>query len=113
NRMRQEAEAANAAKDEFLATVSHELRTPLNAILGWAQILRMDRGSEADLEHGLGAIERNSRAMTQLVDDVLDVARIIQGKLRLDIRQVDLPLAIEAALDTVRPAANAKAIGLD
>ena len=105
-----EAEAANRSKDEFLATLSHELRTPLNAILGWAQLLRMGGMSDEDRAQGVETIERNARAQSQLVEDLLDLSRIIAGKLRLELGPVDLPAVIEAALDAVRPAADAKGI---
>jgi PAS domain S-box-containing protein len=105
---RHEAEAANRAKDEFLATLSHELRTPLNAIVGWARMLldgTMDQGST---RRALQVIDRNAQLQTQLVGDILDVSRIITGGLRLDVRPVDLGSVIGAALDAVRPAADAK-----
>jgi len=109
---RAEAEAANRAKDEFLATVSHELRTPLHSIMGWVQILRKGKVDSAGLGHALEAIERSARAQTSLIEDILDASRIITGKLHLDVRPVDLVSVIEAALDIVRPAADAKAIKL-
>ena len=109
---RAEAEAANRAKDEFLATVSHELRTPLNAILGWARMLRTTRLNEATIARALETIERNAKAQAQLIEDLLDVSRIISGKLRLDVRSVDVVTLIEAAMDSVRPAADAKGIQL-
>jgi PAS domain S-box-containing protein len=99
---------ANRLKDEFLATVSHELRTPLTAILGWAHLLR---GGQLDEKSGAGAletIERNARAQAQLIDDLLDVSRIITGKLRLDVRQVEPGSFIEPAIEALRPAAEAK-----
>src|SRR4029453_9949217 len=109
---RAEAEAANRAKDEFLATVSHELRTPLNSIMGWIQILRTHKVDSEGLEHGLEAIERSARAQTSLIEDILDASRIITGKLHLNVRPVDLAAVIEQALDIVGPAAEAKAINL-
>lgn len=105
-----EAEAANRTKDEFLAIVSHELRTPLNAILGWAQLLRTGKWQPNQLAHGLTTVERNAKAQAQLIDDLLDVSRITSGKLRLDIQKVEPLLVIEAALETVAPAAEAKGI---
>ena len=105
-----EAQAANRTKDEFLATVSHELRTPLNAILGWAQLLRGGNLEEGELERALETIERNARAQAQLIEDLLDISRIITGKLRLDVRPIELAGVIEAAVDSVRPAADAKGI---
>ncbi|MFL6333549.1 MAG: ATP-binding protein [Pyrinomonadaceae bacterium] len=109
---RAEAEAVNRAKDVFLATLSHELRTPLTAILGWARLLRgagMDAGAA---RHGLDVIERNAEAQHQLIRDLLDVSRIISGKLQLKTRQIELTPIIEAALDSVRQAADAKTIRL-
>ena len=107
---REEAEAANRLKDEFLATVSHELRTPLTAVLGWACVLRTGRIGENTFDRAVEAIERNARSQSQLIDDLLDVSRIIAGRLRLNIQLVDLDKVIEAALDSVRPAAQAKQI---
>jgi len=109
---RAEAEAANRAKDEFLATVSHELRTPLNAIVGWGRMIRNTRMDEKGLAHALDIIERNAKLQAQLIDDLLDVSRIISGKLRLTVMPVELPPVIEAALDVIRPAAEAKNIRL-
>jgi signal transduction histidine kinase/CheY-like chemotaxis protein len=109
---RAEAEAANHSKDEFLATLSHELRTPLNAILGWAVTLRTARLDERLSTRAVEVIERNARALGQLIEDLLDISRIVTGKLRLDVRLVDLVTVTEAALDAVRPAADAKGIGL-
>ena len=107
---RAEAEAANRAKDEFLAIVSHELRAPLNSILGWAQILRTTKSDEQSSAHGLKTIENNAKAQAQLIEDILDASRIITGKLRLDVRPVDLAQVIETAIDGARPAADAKSI---
>ncbi|MEA2695666.1 MAG: hypothetical protein QOJ16_5053 [Acidobacteriota bacterium] len=109
-RARRQAEEANRIKDEFLATLSHELRTPLNAILGWAQMLRMTRLDEATASRAFETIERNARAQAQLISDLLDVSRIITGKLRLEQKPVDLAAVVDAVLDTVRPAAEAKGI---
>jgi PAS domain S-box-containing protein len=109
---RGEAERASAMKDEFLATLSHELRTPLSAILGWSHILRARSLGEADLRQGLEVIERNARVQTQLIEDLLDMSRIMSGKMRLDVELV-LPIAcVEAAIETVRPSADAKGIWL-
>jgi hypothetical protein len=105
--------AADRAKDEFLAVVSHELRTPLTSILGWAQLLRRGTLSPEKREHGLEIIERNVVAQTRLIDDLLDVSRIISGKLVLDMQPVEMPAVIEAAIDAVRPAAEAKGIAID
>jgi PAS domain S-box-containing protein len=109
---RRAAETATRVKDEFLATVSHELRTPLSAIVGWTAILRAGRLSEDRRDHALGTIERNARAQTQLIDDLLDVSRIISGKLRLDVERVDLAAVLRNAVDAVQPTADAKDIRL-
>ncbi len=109
---RAEAEKANRAKDEFIATVSHELRTPLNAVLGWARLLRIGKLDGDANARAIEAIERNATTQAQIVDDLLDVSRIIRGQLRLDVRPVDLVPVIEAAMDTVRPAAAARNIGI-
>ena len=107
---RSEAERVGRMKDEFLATLSHELRTPLNAILGWAQILSNGEQSGEDYRHGLEIIERNARSQAELIEDLLDMSRIISGKLRLDVREVDPTAFINAAIETIGPAADAKAI---
>jgi signal transduction histidine kinase/CheY-like chemotaxis protein len=109
---RAEAEAVNRAKDVFLATLSHELRTPLTAILGWARMLRGAGLDAAVARRGLEVIERNAEAQHQLIRDLLDVSRIISGKLRLETRQLGLAPVVEAALDSVRQAADAKDIRL-
>lgn len=106
------AEAANRMKDEFLAVLSHELRSPLNAMLGWLTLMRTKKFDAATTARALETVERNARAQAQLVEDLLDVSRIIQGKLRLNVRAVDLLPVISAAIDTVRPAALAKNIRL-
>jgi PAS domain S-box-containing protein len=110
---RTEAEAANRMKDEFLATVSHELRTPLTAILGWTRIIRGGKLDAARFMRGLDVIERNGRAQAAIIDDILDVSRIITGKLRLELDAIDLAAVVQAAMDTVRPAADAKGIRLE
>ncbi len=107
-----EATEANRLKDEFLATVSHELRTPLNAILGWARMLRMNYLDEAHFAKALETIERNARSQAMLVEDLLDVSRIITGKLRLDVRPVEIAPIVEAAIETIRPTAENKSIRL-
>ena len=109
--LRQHAEAANRAKDDFLATVSHELRTPLTAILGWSAIL-MQPGGRDRIERGITIIERNARAQAKIIDDILDVSRIISGKLMLNPTPVDVTGVIRAAIDSVRPAAAAKGVRL-
>lgn len=108
-------EQVNRIKDEFLATLSHELRTPLNSVLGWAQLLRTRKLNEAKITSGLETIERNAKLQVQLIEDLLDASSIIKGKLRLELRSIDLVSvieAIEAAIATVRPAVEAKAINL-
>jgi signal transduction histidine kinase/CheY-like chemotaxis protein len=109
---RNQADAANRAKDLFLATLSHELRTPLTAVLGWAHILRNTKMDEETVRHGLQVIERNAASQNQLIDDLLDVSRIITGKLRLEVRPVELIPVIEAAVDSVRQAVDARDIEL-
>jgi len=109
---RTEAERMSAMKDEFLATLSHELRTPLSAILGWAQVLRYS-ATDPDLAKGLETIERNARIQKQLIEDLLDMSRITSGKLRLDIQAVQPVTFVEAAIETTRPAADAKGIRLE
>jgi PAS domain S-box-containing protein len=109
---RSQAEIANRTKDEFLATVSHELRTPLNAILGWTRMLRSGAVESKSMPRVLETIERNARAQTQLVEDILDVSRIIAGKMRVDIRFIDLHGVVRAALESVRPAAEARGVEL-
>lgn len=111
---RAEVERTSDLKDEFLATLSHELRTPLTAILGWAQMLRRRRILDvADVHEGLEIIERNTRLQVQLIDDLLDTSRITSGKLRIDVQPVEPKSFIEAALETVRPAAEAKGIRIE
>ncbi|HTF38401.1 MAG TPA: response regulator [Blastocatellia bacterium] len=110
---RAEAEAANRLKDEFLATVSHELRTPLNSILGWAQLMRTGTLDGSSSARALMTIERNTKTLAQIIEDLLDVSRIITGKLRLDVRPVELDSVVEAALEAIRPATDAKNILLE
>lgn len=110
---RTQAEHMSELKDEFLATLSHELRTPLNAVLGWAEILQRGVKDEATLQKGLETIERNARAQANLIDDLLDMSRILSGKVRLDVQTVDPVVVIEAAMETVRPAAIAKNIQIE
>ena len=112
-RARAEAEAANRIKDEFLATLSHELRTPLTSLLGWSSVLREGKRDEKVLTQGLEAIDRNARVQAQLIDDLLDVSRIVSGKLNLDVRPLDIASVARAAINVVQPAAEAKAISLD
>nr|WP_243146738.1 PAS domain-containing protein [Scytonema sp. UIC 10036] len=107
---RAEAEAANRTKDEFLAIVSHELRSPLNAILGWAKILRSGKLDSVQTNKAIDTIERNAKAQNQIIEDLLDVSRIIRGQVRLQPHPTHLVQAIEAAIDTVHPTADAKKI---
>jgi signal transduction histidine kinase/ActR/RegA family two-component response regulator len=110
---RSRVEAATRAKDEFVAMVSHELRTPLNAILGWLRLMRDGLLADAKREHALDVIERNAQALNQLVGDLLDISRVITGKIRINPSQVDLVNVVEMAIEGVRPAAEAKRIRLD
>ena len=110
---RAEAEAINRSKDQFLATLSHELRTPLNAIYGWARMLELGRLDPPAVQRATEAILRNAAAQVQLIEDLFDVSRVITGKMRLDVQPLHVAAVIEAALDTVRPAATAKAVRLE
>jgi signal transduction histidine kinase/ActR/RegA family two-component response regulator len=109
---RQAAEALSRAKDEFVATVSHELRTPLNAIYGWVALLKTAKLDESRRAHALDVIERNTRAQAQLIEDLLDMSRVIRGALRLEMRPVSLAEVLEAAVDSARPTAAARQISL-
>ncbi len=109
---RSDAEKANRMKDEFLSIVSHELRTPLNAIFGWSQLLKTRTPSESDLKEGLDVIERNARVQTQIIEDLLDMSRIISGKVRLDVQRVEVSSVIESAIASMQPAADAKGVRL-
>ncbi|HEX9996067.1 MAG TPA: PAS domain S-box protein [Abditibacterium sp.] len=111
-RARRAAEEANRVKDEFLATLSHELRTPLTAIMGWASILQDKKLNAEEVSRGVATIARNARAQSQLIEDILDVSRVITGKLRLEVQPVDVTAIIEEAVSTVAPAAAAKEIRL-
>ncbi|ABA22384.1 multi-sensor hybrid histidine kinase [Trichormus variabilis ATCC 29413] len=106
------AESTNRIKDEFLAVLSHELRTPLNPIMGWAKLLRTRTYKEETIKQGLETIERNAKLQTQLIDDLLDVSRILRGKLNLNVCLVDLRNTVQAGLETVRLAAEAKSIAI-
>jgi signal transduction histidine kinase/ActR/RegA family two-component response regulator len=109
---RSQAETADRLKDEFLATVSHELRTPLSAILGWSSMLRMGNLEEKTARKAITVIERNAKAQTEIVGDILDVSRIMTGKLQIDARPVDLSAVTQAAIDSLQLAARAKGISL-
>ncbi|BAZ17964.1 PAS/PAC sensor hybrid histidine kinase [Calothrix sp. NIES-4071] len=110
---RAEAETANRMKDEFLAVLSHELRTPLNPILGWSKLLQSGKLDEAKTAQALITIERNAKLQADLIEDLLDVSRILQGKLSLNTTQVNLVSIIEAAIETVHLAAEAKSIKIE
>jgi signal transduction histidine kinase/ActR/RegA family two-component response regulator len=112
-RVFREAQEANRMKDEFLATLSHELRTPLNAIVGWAHVLRGGPLDKAVVARAVDTIDRNARTQTQLISDILDVSRIVTGKLRLSVGQVALPAVVESSLEAARPAAAAKEIRIE
>jgi signal transduction histidine kinase len=112
-RARAEAEAANRIKDEFLATLSHELRTPLTALLAWSSVLREAKNEPALLSEGIEAIDRNTRVQAKLIEDLLDVSRIVSGKLNLDVKPIDIAAVTHAAIDVVRPAADAKGISME
>ena len=107
---RGEAERMSALKDEFLATLSHELRTPLSSILGWSQVIAGRRMAPDELQNALQVIERNARAQARLIEDLLDMSRIMGGRIRLDMQRVDSYTVVEAALETLRPAIEAKAL---
>lgn len=109
---RAEAEAANRIKDEFLAILSHELRSPLNAILGWSTMLRTRKLDQATTSRALETIERNARVQTQLIEDLLDVSRILRGKLSLNVLTINPASVVEEAINTMRPAVEAKSIEL-
>jgi PAS domain S-box-containing protein len=111
--VRQEAEQASRMKDEFLATLSHELRSPLNAIVGWVHIARRQAGDNGELTRALDTIERNVRAQTQIVNDLLDMSRIMTGQVRLDMQTLDLRDAVSNAVEAIRPAADAKRVRVE
>ncbi|HEX5890235.1 MAG TPA: PAS domain S-box protein, partial [Pyrinomonadaceae bacterium] len=110
---RAEAEKANRLKDEFLATLSHELRTPLNAVIGWSRMLKSGKLDQESTTHAIDVIERNAWAQKQIIEDILDVSRVITGKLQLHLGPVDLVTVVNAALDAVRPAFDAKEIKIE
>src|SRR6185503_2019674 len=112
-RRAEDLDAANRAKEDFLATLSHELRTPLNAMLGWTRLLRMGKLDEPARYRALETIERNAHVQEQLIADILDVSRIVTGKLRLNLRPIELAPIIDRALDAVRATAGVKGITLD
>jgi CheY-like chemotaxis protein/nitrogen-specific signal transduction histidine kinase len=109
---RSQAERASRMKDEFLATLSHELRTPLNAVLGWAKILRHGNLQGEELKQGLDIIERNARVQAQIIEDLLDMSRIISGKVRLDVRWIELSAVLNESIETLRSTAQAKGVYL-
>src|SRR5205085_11732230 len=107
------AEAASRAKDQFLPTLSHELRTPLSAIVGWTHLMRTGNLDGGAQQKAIDVIERNAKAQNQLIGDILEVTRIVQGKLRLDMKPVDLQALVRAVIDTVRPTAEARHVALE
>src|SRR5690606_37768380 len=110
---RERAEAESRLMDEFLATLSHELRTPLNAILGWSQLISGNRVDGDQLQQGIQVSERNAREQVRLIEDLLDMSRIISGQIRLELQPVSVTDVVEAALETVNPAATAKELRLN
>jgi signal transduction histidine kinase len=110
NRALAQAEAANRSKDQFLATLSHELRTPLNVILGWIFLMKQESVKPEVQKEGVAVIERNARAQSNLIADLLDISRIVAGKLRLEPRQLNFLSCLESALDNIRPSANEKGV---
>jgi PAS domain S-box-containing protein len=110
---RSDAERASRMKDEFLATLSHELRTPLSAILGWTQILSGSGNTQEEIAEGISVIQRNARVQAQIIDDLLEMSRVISGKIRLDVEEIEIGDVIEAAVATVRPAADAKRVAIE
>ncbi|HEV8379266.1 MAG TPA: ATP-binding protein [Tepidisphaeraceae bacterium] len=110
---RSEAERIGRVKDEFLANLSHELRTPLNAILGWAQLLKPGKSSDAEMAEGLATIKRNALVQGQLIEDLLDMSRIVSGKLRLNVQRVEMPAVIARAVESVQLAATSKGVRLE
>lgn len=110
---RAEAERINRMKDQFLATLSHELRTPLNAILGWSHVLRKSGKDSPEILNAIDVIDRNTRSQVKMIDDLLDVNRIVSGKLRLDVQVVQLPVVLEGAIETMLPAAHAKSLRVE
>jgi PAS domain S-box-containing protein len=110
---RASAEVANRVKDDFLAVLSHELRTPLNAIVGWTHLLKKGKLNDVERERGIDAIDRNAAAQREIIDELLDVSRIITGKLKLDAKPLELAGVIDAAIEGVRPAAEAKGVAIE
>ncbi len=112
SKARAEAETANRLKDEFLATVSHELRTPMTAVIGWTHLLRTRQIADEDMSRALEVVERNAQAQVQLIDDLLDVSRIVTGRLRLHVSPIELAPIVEAARNVVLPLAETKGVSL-
>ena len=112
-RMYMNVQEAGRLKDEFLASLSHELRTPLNAILGYARMLRIGMVAPDKKEKAIETIERNATSLTQIVEDVLDISRIVSGKIRLNVQSVDFPEIVRSAVDAITPAADAKGLRLE
>lgn len=111
-RLHHAAEAASRAKDDFISTLSHELRTPLNGIVGWLRVVQLHKNDTATIPRALEAIDRNVNAQAHIIEDLLDISRIVTGKMRLELDQIDLPSFISECVDTIRPAAEAKGIGV-
>src|SRR4051812_41324022 len=109
----QDAQLANRLKDEFMATLSHEMRTPLNAVLGYTRLLKLEMTAPERRPHAIAAVERNATALARIVEDVLDVSRVISGKIRLDIQSVDVAALVRSAIETITPAADAKEIRIE
>src|SRR5205814_3061394 len=112
-RQRAEIERIGRVKDEFLANLSHELRTPLNAILGWSQLLSSGKSDSAEIKEGLEVIRRNALVQGQLIEDLLDMSRIVSGKLRLNVQRVEMPAVIALAVESVQLAAQSKGVRLE
>src|SRR5438046_2388111 len=112
-RQRAEVERIGRVKDEFLANLSHELRTPLNAILGWSQLLSSGKSSSKEITEGLEIIQRNALVQGQLIEDLLDMSRIVSGKLRLNVQRVEMPAVIALAVESVQLAAQARGVRLE
>jgi signal transduction histidine kinase len=111
-KLRYAAESANRAKDEFISTLSHELRTPLNAIIGWVRVVQFQKDEPATVGRALEAIGRNAEAQAHIIEDLLDISRIVTGKMRLELTLIDLPSFIDECVDAIRPAAQAKRIAV-
>src|SRR6185312_1518561 len=112
-RMYTKVQEASRIKDDFLASLSHELRTPLNAILGYSRMLRSGIVAPDKKQKAIDTIERNATSLTQIVEDVLDISRIVSGKLRLNVQAVEFPAIVQSAVDAITPAADAKGVRVE